>query len=646
MAYSLGTRACSVTPERLSRPMTPWWTGLPGRLRTEPGAWVLSVLVVLVTWPASDLVPRAGLDASWRAGLAMAARQGLRHGEDVLFTYGPLGFLGTPPHLWFAQTAALTMLFTIGVHICFVRAAWDLVSRQLHMSLLVLLPILVLISSTANYVLTPELTTITLVAVLLTALLRSGRISGRMLALVALVAAVQILVKFNQGVVCFGLLGLAALADERRSVARRILAAGAGSLLTLVLLWLAAGQELRDLWQWILGSLAISSGYTEAMSKEVPGRWVDYVWLIVSVALVGAAVRTSSEALPARRRVLLAALVAWFMYVSIKHGFVRHDTSHAPFVAFTASILLLSLSTSRAGAWRFLAAAAGFTIFLLMLSVPAPPPVITAAVNAPASIAEVTMLMISSDRREAVYDRARERVDAKTPIEGEMINAVAERDVHVLPYHTGLVWAHKLNWRPLPVFQQYSAYTPHLDNKNAAVLREPQRRPDVVLYEQVRPIDGRVAAFESPETTLALLCNYRAERRTKSWQLLTADSDRCEEQVELPGGPVEVTAGEIVSVPSPSSPFHAVYARVDPHSSKAVDVLRDLLKPYRHVSIQLDGSAPGRLVEANMQGPLLLHVPGGVADLPALAADPNVEVFTLSGRDRFTVRFYEMAMAP
>jgi hypothetical protein len=41
-------------------------------------------------------VPTAGLDSSWIVGLNMAAAEGLDHGTQFVFTYGPLGFLEEP----------------------------------------------------------------------------------------------------------------------------------------------------------------------------------------------------------------------------------------------------------------------------------------------------------------------------------------------------------------------------------------------------------------------------------------------------------------------------------------------------------------------------------------------------------------------
>jgi hypothetical protein len=63
-----------------------------GLARLLPSA----LLVVLVTWEVRRVVPRTGFDHSWQLALNLAAQHGLDFGRDVVFTYGPLGFLAQP----------------------------------------------------------------------------------------------------------------------------------------------------------------------------------------------------------------------------------------------------------------------------------------------------------------------------------------------------------------------------------------------------------------------------------------------------------------------------------------------------------------------------------------------------------------------
>src|ERR671932_299735 len=58
--------------------------------------WLWGGLIALVSWPVGSLLPQPGLDNSFAAGLHLAARDNLQFGQDLVATYGPLGYLRYP----------------------------------------------------------------------------------------------------------------------------------------------------------------------------------------------------------------------------------------------------------------------------------------------------------------------------------------------------------------------------------------------------------------------------------------------------------------------------------------------------------------------------------------------------------------------
>src|ERR1700744_1019189 len=92
-------------------------------------AWVGGLIVALLGWRVGMNPPGVGLDASWNAGLAMAAHDGLHWGVDVVWTYGPLGFLQTQL-VWFTDQTVLTFLYQGLLHVIFcVALVWALGRR-------------------------------------------------------------------------------------------------------------------------------------------------------------------------------------------------------------------------------------------------------------------------------------------------------------------------------------------------------------------------------------------------------------------------------------------------------------------------------------------------------------------------------------
>ena len=77
-------------------------------LRPHAPALLAAALVTLASWPVTgDMRPRLDLDGAWEIALRQALHDGLNFGPDVLFTYGPLGFLREPllVYPWSARLA-------------------------------------------------------------------------------------------------------------------------------------------------------------------------------------------------------------------------------------------------------------------------------------------------------------------------------------------------------------------------------------------------------------------------------------------------------------------------------------------------------------------------------------------------------------
>src|SRR6476659_6043695 len=77
---------------------------------------LVAIVVLALVWPVLSAPARIGLDPSWQMGLHLAAWADLRYGVDVVFTYGPLGFLGfSQPLLGF--TSRLAFLATAAAYL-------------------------------------------------------------------------------------------------------------------------------------------------------------------------------------------------------------------------------------------------------------------------------------------------------------------------------------------------------------------------------------------------------------------------------------------------------------------------------------------------------------------------------------------------
>lgn len=72
-----------------------------------------------IVWPI-----RAGLDPSWMYGITRATQEGLQFGKDIIFVYGPWGFLFQRQA--YKDTWLISILFLLAIHLIF----WLLVTKQ------------------------------------------------------------------------------------------------------------------------------------------------------------------------------------------------------------------------------------------------------------------------------------------------------------------------------------------------------------------------------------------------------------------------------------------------------------------------------------------------------------------------------------
>ena len=99
--------------------------------------------------------------------------------------------------------------------------------------------------------------------------------------------------------------------------------------------------------------------------------------------------------------------------------------------------------------------------------------------------------------------------------------------VHVDPEETTLVWAYGFDWRPVPVFQRYAAYTRRSDGGNAEALTSDETAPSRIIRHQSDGFEGRNDLWDSPRYMLNLVCFYRQTMVSSGWQLLEHVGLRC-----------------------------------------------------------------------------------------------------------------------
>lgn len=574
-------------------------------LRSLPVA-VAVLFLTVVTTPVPSVRPKQGLDESWHAALHLAARRGLDFGDGLVFTYGPLGFLNEPV-TYFASTGILSALYLLAMQATLCTALVTILRRSFGTVAAVAIAFVVV--SVSRSVLPPEMVVATYVIVGI-ALLRSDfapRTERTLVVAGGLLAGGQLLLKFNTGLTVLlvgavvawfvGRHGWRSEAFFMGSVAGAV-AAG----------WLVTGNNPFDLVPYVRNSIEMASGYSEIMGIEVPGRGINQIRAAVILVVLAGLGWVASRRWAIGRRVGLALIGCVWAYVSLKHSFVRHDGHDVLF--FGESVFAAAALVRKGPGWAIPAlsgAAIAITMAGLLLARDVPLSNVLDPRPAMREARTAALDLALPGRRERAMAGARATLRSGYGLTPATLSQLEGHTVHVHPYEASMAWAYlDMRWRPLPVFQAYSAYTEKLDRLNARFLAG-RSAPERILAED-GAIDGRNPDWESPATVLAMMCHYRLMATQPRWAVLGRVENRCGAPVSL--GVAEAGVGETVTVPPAADrPDMIVTARVHGLDPSPLYSLRAALLKIPVIGITLDGSRLYRVVPDTASNGLILRAP-------------------------------------
>jgi hypothetical protein len=603
--------------------------------------WVLaSVAIALLSWHALELQPMPGLDNSWEAGLHMALHYRITFGNELIFTYGPLGFLSVPT-FWYAGTGSIAFVYTILLRITLAAALFAGARRSYGAVIGLAVALIVACASMVSLETVPFF--VFSVLIIDSALSRNQTVT--LLILGGAMAGIQLLNKESTGVEIMVMALILACAVRGHRLTNLAIVLGALSV-ALLAGWTVTGQEWGALPAYVENAERIISGYAAAMSLEQTGLGWEYMlgWVAFAIGLAGAMQMGLNRT--ARQRWGIVALWVAFSFLEYKEGFVRHEIAHATiyFVALMGGFLAFRWSPgSRLVGICLLAA-----LFAFVASVQGVPfsTLFQPEEAAKSAISQVGDLL-SESKRNAIIEQGRYLIQTEYPLDAETLSLLRGHTVDVEPYEMAVAWAYNLDWHPLPVFQTYSAYTTGLDEADAAVVNSAMA-PQRILRNSDPGIDGRAPPFDESYTTRAILCRYQELHTGNGWQVLGVGPERCQAPVLL--DTVHAGWNQRVSVPAPPNQQSFVFVRIGGVAPSGFERLEALLyKPAIRV-VLLEGSS-FRLVEGTATDGLVLRASAGVDFKSPYEVAPNTSTIAVGkagqhghGGEPITFSFYSQSV--
>jgi hypothetical protein len=461
------------------------------------------------------------LDESWVQTLHFAFAQHLQFGRDIVFPFGPWGFLCGgyyPPTFMVSTVVWITLAFV------FWWCLWQMARHFWKSEFVAWLWMIGCIGVTGLPVdqgFDVRLDAWVLIFLFLHFFVNNAAFSTMKILLVISLALLG-LTKFT-GLLMAGGIVLIVAADDvlrRRRFPWLLVVFG----LSVFFFWLAAGQRLSSFGPFLCNSWQVAGGYTEGMmcGGQTELRDALVFWLAAAAACAPAGL----AAFVKYRRFGAGPLIGlgFVLFLGFKHGYVRHDQHESEAVLM---VLLVGL-TGLAAAWPVLrsrnrrAILMGWLLGITILTyaalsfsrcVPGKGMFARfAGTLAPRVVLSPAKLFYNANDLQSAYKNRLAEIRDEFPL------PELDGSVDAYPWDQVVIFAHGWRYAPRPVIQSYSAYTPALAEMNAVHLRS-ERAPDNLVFT-LRTLDRRYPSLDDGCSWLDILTRYDVRGATKDFVLL------------------------------------------------------------------------------------------------------------------------------
>lgn len=513
--------AAKATPQAKTKS---WWRR-PAAERCWMAAAIVLVSVSCLHFP--DGVFNKSLDPSWSGVLVYVHEKGMQFGSDIVFTYGPLGFLSISSFL--PQVAGARIVFEILVGVWIATGLCLLAWRIALPWRLMMLAYFVFVSLPLHWGGDALVIDVGIFCWGMLCLLESGPRLPVYCAALALLIVVGALVKFT--FLVSGLFTIVLVACDLLMRGKRVLTVGVtvGIVTAFLSGWLFLGQHLSGIGAFLSSSYAMAEGYNTAMSSAFGD--IGLVLGMVAATLTAATIRCVLIPVAPQRKILLLVWVVGLLYLNWKHICIRADYYHMVLLfSFMPMIAVgmeaLPVVRRQAALWSSPA-----TLLCLFVSVA----IINGQLDekyfpfncikqACKKMTGSLGVVISPER----YIRERTdtyRAEEKAEQLPNICKAVGDATVDIFGYSQSYAILNKLRYNPRPVFQSYMAYSRRVMGFNEQYYLS-EKGPQFVLFD-LAAIDGRFPVVEDAYVLRDLVINYRPVlnddhflllRRTKTTQ--------------------------------------------------------------------------------------------------------------------------------
>lgn len=494
---------------------------------------IAAIIIFLLTFPPIGIPTRLGLDPSYIWALNYFFDKGISIGKDILFSYGPLGFLLFPAPI--GNNLLLAFIFEFVLKLIFIILLLKLGSLvRKKDNLTNKITIFIIIFFIASFVEFMHLFIYLLPFLAITALLVFKE-TGKRIYLISgiVVSVIGGLTSIPNTVSCLLILFSFVLwhfliFPKGKGDLYNLSFIFVGLIFSLVFFWVLFGRDIAGILPYFRGIIEIAKGNSSAMSLTQQDNW-----LLVVIFLgffIGLPLMTR-----VKRIYFLYGVFLLPLFFIAKYAYSREDFSHVRFFFdyLVLFYLLVLLYSERIKAEVVLIMLASLITFGLNVKLVFPGENFNPMVVAKRLIRFDGWNNFSQST--LFYKEHKKRLESESQtnlqpaiLPTSILNIINSKTVDVYPWEASLLAANHLKFRPRPIFQSYIAFTPWLDKKNADFLLS-SLAPEFILWDtehwghwggEMGSIDWRYLPNDEPITFMTMLNRYNLIRREGSVGLL------------------------------------------------------------------------------------------------------------------------------
>ncbi|GAB3504291.1 hypothetical protein [Emticicia fontis] len=511
--------------------------------------YVLFLIILVFPYYRIYENPEGGIDNSWRIALELAKAKNMIFGQDIIYTYGPLGSL--TQRFAITSTPFEFFLFDLFFFINIGILLFLLLPKPLKLyQLLAHFVVFFFVSSMYG-----EWVHFLLFYSSIFMGVRFLQVKNHwFLSYAILIGIITFFVKANYGIIGLGFVAVLTIYSfftERLTLKEFLLYL----ISSAIVLWLLAILLETDLLQYFYSSIKVISGYNEAQSLFPDSRLrlviaAFTIWgLLVGLGGLYAIrnlIQYKKLSLPLVDNIFVWGCSVVIAFILLKYAFVRADDGHITAFVKLANLPLLLLpffathQLLKTGGWVLI------TLNIISYLIFYQPIFGKVTFSIPDNLRTKTYIF-PQYFKDIFY---KPDYKYKTTYPADVLSTIGHKSVDIIPNEISEIYFNRLNYNPRPTLQSYQAYNQYLDDKNREKYLS-ATAPDFVVYG-VESTDNKYAWGDETQTLLALLQRYKP---VKIWgnRLLLEKQPKTKILKQIKREAVKLSFGQDYNIPVDTS---------------------------------------------------------------------------------------------